>query len=226
MTKEEKLICDSSDTPLNIIDTGLSNPVYTTLDLSCQNEALSDYDITDAAQCQAYIDLILQKNKANVAYGGYLEQRNLYQRSKYFTNAGEHARNIHLGLDIWVKAGTPVLVPLRGKVHSFADNAGYGNYGPAIILEHKVGKLELYTLYGHLSRASLKNIEEGQQFATGTILAALGNPTENGGYAPHLHFQIILDLQGYRGDYPGVCAREVRKFYQKNCPDPNLLLKI
>lgn len=226
MTKEEEIIYRFSDTPLKIVDTGRSDPVYTILDLSRQNKALLGYDITDKAQCQDYIDLVLQNNKADIAYGGYLEQRNLYRNSSHFRPEALYERDIHLGVDLWAKAGTDVIAPLKGTVHSFADNIGHGNYGPTIILEHYYRPLKFYTLYGHLSRASIASIKEGNQISKGTLIAELGDSAENGGYAPHLHFQIILDIQGYRGDYPGVCTQEDVHFFQKNCPDPNLLLKL
>ena len=48
----------------------------------------------------------------------------------------------------------------------------------------------------------------------------------NGDYPPHLHFQIINDLQGNFGDYLGVCSANELDFYKENCPDPNLILKL
>jgi hypothetical protein len=54
----------------------------------------------------------------------------------------------------------------------------------------------------------------------------LGLPPINGDYAPHLHFQIIIDMENKKGDYPGVCSSKTLAFYLQNCPDPNLLLKI
>ena len=63
-------------------------------------------------------------------------------------------------------------------------------------------------------------------FKKGKKLAALGNSFENGDYAPHLHFQIIKNMENYMGDYPGVCSASDLEFYAENCPDPNLLLKI
>ncbi|MGB5693847.1 MAG: peptidoglycan DD-metalloendopeptidase family protein, partial [Flavobacteriaceae bacterium] len=152
MTEEEKIIYNCSDSCLNILDTGRSDPVYTILDLSRENAVLSDYDITDAGQCQAYIDLVLHRNNADLAHGGYMEQRDLYKKSEHFRPGAPPERDIHLGVDLWMKAGTAVKAPLEGTIHSFNDNAGFGNYGPAIILEHFVGGQKFYTLYGHLSR--------------------------------------------------------------------------
>ena len=48
----------------------------------------------------------------------------------------------------------------------------------------------------------------------------------NGDYAPHLHFQIIKDVQDFVGDYPGVCSKMDLEFYKKNCLDPELLLRL
>ena len=101
-----------------------------------------------------------------------------------------------------------------------------GNYGPTIILEHQVENLTFYTLYGHLSLDSINKIKIGQQFKKSETIATLGDATVNGDYAPHLHFQIIKDMGVHKGDYPGVCSAADLDFYLKNCPDPNLLLKI
>lgn len=57
-------------------------------------------------------------------------------------------------------------------------------------------------------------------------MASIGNSEVNGDYAPHLHFQIIKNIEDYWGDYPGVCNTNDLNFYIENCPDPNLLLKI
>jgi murein DD-endopeptidase MepM/ murein hydrolase activator NlpD len=186
---------------------------------------LKDLDITNPIACQTYIDLVLKKEEGLVAYGGYLEQRNLYDDKGSF-NSADLQRNIHLGIDYWAPAGTKVLVPLDGKIHSFKNNDIKGDYGPTIIMEHHFDDLIFYTLYGHLSLESLKGLTVGMEFSAGSVLATLGTPDINVNYAPHLHFQIIQDLSGYVGDYPGVCAQEDLDFYKKNCPDPNLLLKI
>jgi murein DD-endopeptidase MepM/ murein hydrolase activator NlpD len=129
-------------------------------------------------------------------------------------------------LDIWIKAGTPVFSALDGKVHSFDYNTGIGNYGPTIILEHRINDMVFYTLYGHLSLESIEEIEIGDVFGKGQKLAALGDASVNGDYAPHLHFQIIRDIGGAFGDYAGVCSAKDLDFYLQNCPDPNLLLKL
>jgi hypothetical protein len=98
---------------------------------------------------------------ARYGIGGYMEHRTIYSRSAHFDTADE-PRRLHLGVDIWGDAGTPIYSPLAGIVHSFADNDNFGDYGPCIILQHNLGGLALYSLYGHLSRKSLAGLAVGQ----------------------------------------------------------------
>ena len=199
---------------------------YVAFDLSANTTEALNLPLTDAKAFEDFVESQLAKNNAKVAYGGYLEQRNLYQRSTVFKDVNVEERNIHIGLDLWIKAGTPVLAALDGTIHSFQNNTALGDYGPAIILEHEIDSIKFYTLYGHLSLDSLNGKSEGQVVKKGEIIAQLGAPPINGDYAPHLHFQIIANMQGKKGDYPGVCSKSELEFYTENCPDPNLLLKI
>jgi murein DD-endopeptidase MepM/ murein hydrolase activator NlpD len=117
-----------------------------------------------------------------------------------------------------------VFTPLPARVHSSQINDNPGDYGPTIILEHDAGREKFYTLYGHLGRDSLKGLKPGAAFMAGEQVASLGARNENGGWPPHLHFQVILDLKGKRGDYPGVCRRSERDHWLAVCPDPRPLL--
>jgi len=212
--------------PTKVIDSGIHYSKYIPLDLSVTNQELVESKPENAAQFENFIFNYLEKNNAQVAYGGYIEGRTLYQRSTIFKNDSIPERNIHIGLDLWTKADTAVLAPLNGKVHSFKNNIGLGDYGPTIILEHIVENEKFYTLYGHLSLESIENLSVGKVFNRGQKIGTLGNSSVNGDYAPHLHFQIIKNIQDYHGDYPGVCNTNDLNFYIENCPDPNLLLKI
>ncbi|MFK7782228.1 peptidoglycan DD-metalloendopeptidase family protein, partial [Psychroserpens sp.] len=102
----------------------------------------------------------------------------------------------------------------------------FGDYGPTIILQHVIQDSRFYTLYGHLSLSSIVNLKVGQKFKKGELIATLGDASVNGDYPPHLHFQIIKDIQHYVGDYPGVCSKQDLEFYIHNCPNPNFLLKL
>ena len=209
-----------------VIESSIPYSKYTPLDLSISNQELSNIDMSDSTAVEIFIENHLQKNNAKVAFGGYNEERNLYKSSVIFNDDENEERNIHIGMDLWIKAGTPVLAALDGEVFGFDFNTGKGNYGPTIILKHTVENHTFYTLYGHLSVESIENIEIGTRFKKGQTVAALGDSSVNGGYAPHLHFQIIKNIEDYSGDYPGVCSKKDLNYYLENCPDPNLLLKI
>lgn len=195
---------------------------YISIDLSVKSQLLKTVDVSDPVKMDEFVKNFLLKNDKEVAFGGYFEKRNLYDRSDYFN--GDSKRNIHLGIDLWCSAGTEVITPLKGKIHSFANNLNYGDYGPTIILEHELDDKVFYTLYGHLSIESLSNLKVGAEVNKGEVIAQLGTHEENGSYAPHLHFQIINDIGFYRGDYPGVSDTNNLEFYKNNCPDPTLIL--
>ena len=211
-----------------VIDAGFSLETYQPVDLSINNAELSQSQLDSPEAFQEYLDKFLRKHGKQIAYGGYNEHRGLYKRSALFSAAEDEEliRNIHLGLDIWAPAGTAVLAVLDGFIHSYQDNNNFGDYGPTIILELRVENEKFYTLYGHLRKESLKNIKIGQQVRQGEQIAALGEASENGDYAPHLHFQIIMDIEGKEGDYPGVASKKEIHHYLQNSPDPNLLVKI
>lgn len=212
--------------PTKVIDSSIHLSKYIPLDLSVTNHELMEMKPENASEFEIFISNYLEKNNAEVAFGGYIEGRTLYKRSTIFKNDSIPERNIHIGLDLWTKADTAVLAPLSGKVHSFKNNIGLGDYGPTIILEHIIENEKFYTLYGHLSLESIENLSVGTFFNKGQKIATLGNSSVNGDYAPHVHFQIINDIEEYNGDYPGVCNTNDLNFYIENCPDPNLLLKI
>ena len=73
--------------------------------------------------------------------------------------------------------------------------------------------------------ASLAGLEVGQFISAGEKFAAFGIAAENGHWPPHLHFQLMFDMQGKKGDYPGVCQFSNKEAYLANCPDPELILK-
>ena len=211
-----------------VIDAGFSLEHYRHVDLSVNNSELSQAQLDSPKAMQVYLENFLRKQSGKVAWGGYNEHRGLYKRSGLFSAAEEEEliRNRHIGIDVWAPAGTAVLAVLHGRIHSFKDNDNFGDYGPTIILEHEAEGKSFYTLYGHLQRKSLEGLAIGREVKQGEQIAALGDASENGNYAPHLHFQIILNRQGNTGDYPGVANKKNLQFYLNNCPDPNLLLKI
>jgi murein DD-endopeptidase MepM/ murein hydrolase activator NlpD len=211
---------------IKVIDNSIPYSQYTPIDLSNSNSELLKIDLRNPDEFEKFIENHLQNNHAKVAFGGYNELRNLYKINTLFNDNLADERNIHIGMDLWIKAGTPVLAALDGTVYGFDFNAGSGNYGPTIILKHQLGNETFYTLYGHLSMESIDNMHIGTFFKKGQKLASLGNSSVNGGYSPHLHFQIIKNIGNNLSDYPGVCSKKELDYYLENCPNPNLLLRI
>jgi 4-aminobutyrate aminotransferase-like enzyme/Ser/Thr protein kinase RdoA (MazF antagonist) len=164
-----------------------------------------------------------------IGVGRYNEARLLYTTPQY---AGDEAhrnerRTIHLGLDLFVVPGTAVCAPLEGVVHLLAENTAELDYGPLVILRHLTGDgEEFFTLYGHLTRETLRELKPGQAIARGEMFARVGTLHENGGWPPHLHFQIILDLLERGAEFPGVARASERSIWTGLCPDPNSLLGI
>lgn len=198
------------------------------LHLTAQNKELHSGIFEDTPLFCAWINQQLNTAGARYGIGGYGEHRTVYSASRVFDGAvpGEEPRRLHLGTDIWGKPHTAVMAPIDGIVHSFAFNDRKGDYGATIILTHTLEGKHFYTLYGHLSLNSLKNLQEGERIEAGQVFAELGIPSENGQWPPHLHFQLIRDIGDARGDYPGVCRYSEKERWMDNCPDPDLLLQL
>jgi murein DD-endopeptidase MepM/ murein hydrolase activator NlpD len=188
-------------------------------DLSVNNSSLTKETYGNIENFNSYIKGLLKKANVKYGYGGYFEDRIVYNVFDNFATSAEH-RSIHLGIDIWAGAGTPVFAPMDGIIHSFQLNAGEGNYGPTIILEHTLDRTKIFSLYGHLSTMDLDDLYPGKMINQGELLCHLGDIHENGKWPPHLHFQLMHDMEGWKGDYPGVCSRQDEHHYRNNCPDP------
>ena len=198
----------------------LANQPVTLLDLSGNNPRLTPEKFTFLPRFAQYIEEELSAAGARFGYGGYGEDRAVYV-SPLFAGPGSRSRSVHLGLDVWGPAGTPVYAPLPGRVHSFRDDPAPGSYGPTIVLEHDLPNGgQFYTLYGHLSPVDVTNKTAGAQVQGGERIASFGGAPENGGWPPHLHFQVMVDMLGLRGDFPGVAYREEAAHMLLLCPDP------
>jgi murein DD-endopeptidase MepM/ murein hydrolase activator NlpD len=199
---------------------------YRKLDFTADNADLLTRDLSETPDFTEYVfEELLSGNTFN-GIGGYDEDRVIYRHRKHFTADSEKPRSIHLGVDIWADAGEPLYAPLDATVHSFAFNDHYGDYGPTIILAHELSGITFFTLYGHLSISSLEGLHEGKTIKAGEYFAAIGPYPENGDWPPHLHFQLIRDMEAYKGDFPGVCNVANRDYYLNLCPDPELILRI
>ena len=171
----------------------------------------------------------MRRAGVKVGVGRYAEARLLYV-SPLFGEGDrptDERRNVHLGVDLFVQSGARVYAPLPGEVHILANNDAAQDYGPLVVLKHQTDSgIPFFTLYGHLSEDTLARLKVGQKVAEFDEIARVGAPPKNGDWAPHLHFQIILDLLGLDRDFPGVCRASEREMWKALSPDPNPIVGI
>ncbi|WP_400190344.1 peptidoglycan DD-metalloendopeptidase family protein [Hymenobacter sp. B81] len=209
-----------------VLPVDLNGTDVTRLDFTAANPIVAQADLRDTESFDQLVNELLAVRQARVGVGGYLENRVIYRRSPgLFGDPAVPARSLHLGVDVWLPAGAPVLAFMPAVVHSVADNNHFGDYGPTVILQHELAGTTFYSLYGHLGRLECAALYEGQPLEQGQAFAAVGPWPENGDWPPHLHFQLMADLQGRRGDFPGVALPEERELWAALCPDPNLVLQ-
>ncbi|MGY6523400.1 MAG: peptidoglycan DD-metalloendopeptidase family protein [Mongoliitalea sp.] len=194
------------------------------MDFSPKNTELQRVNLSDTKAFNDFVFEQLRQAGKEFGIGGYFEHRAIYKRSQVFATGAADFRDIHMGIDIWTAAFTPIFAPLDGVIHSFQDNAGFGNYGPTIILEHSIHNHTLYSLYGHLCLEDLKDIHVGQMIKAGEKIAHVGPLPENGDWPPHLHLQLMWDMLGNWGDFPGVCSHRDQEKFKAICPDPTYLI--
>ncbi len=158
------------------------------------------------------------------AIGRYLEQRDVYATDAFRTEDPAERRTVHLGADVFLPAGEPVLAPLDGVVHDTGWRPRRGDYGGVLVLEHRTGEgLGFFTLYGHLAPVTL---HRGERVLAGQEIGRLGSKEDNGGWPPHLHLQLLTTDLGLGCDVDGVAARSERDVWESISPDPNLLLAL
>jgi len=167
---------------------------------------------------------------ARVGIGRYDEARRIYTTGQFDIDSDElpERRTVHLGVDLFMEVGTSVSVPLAGKIHSVVVNGDELDYGPTVIVEHEAGPggRRFFTLYGHLGEELPQAVQPGRTVAAGETVGTIGPPPVNGGWPPHLHFQLICDMLDEEGNFPGVAAPGQREVWLSLCPDPGRLMGI
>ncbi len=159
-----------------------------------------------------------------VSIGRWNEPRLAYTGAAYGTLSGER-RTVHIGVDLFRQEGTPVCAPLDGIVHSTCISHDQFDYGGCVLLEHRPDEAPVFwTLYGHLSHDSVLQLEKGQRIRSGEAFVQLGAFEENGGWVPHLHFQIVTDRLDLEGTFPGVAAPSQLATWLSLSPSPKNLL--
>ncbi|MDH5198578.1 MAG: aminotransferase class III-fold pyridoxal phosphate-dependent enzyme, partial [Gemmatimonadota bacterium] len=161
--------------------------------------------------------------------GRYGEPRGVYTDAAFRADAyrASARRTVHLGVDIFMTAGTPVHAPMDAVVEAVEFRAGHLDYGGMVVLRHSTPEGdEFVTLYGHLAPASIRHLARGQRVVKGSPFASLGAPEENGGWQPHLHFQLAVAPDAMPANWPGVADPDDLDLWQALCPNPAALLNL
>jgi 4-aminobutyrate aminotransferase-like enzyme/Ser/Thr protein kinase RdoA (MazF antagonist) len=214
----------------SLLDVNLRGAACPVFDLGVGSTFLgADPAAADTDALTEKIFALLKRARVSFGAGRYNEPRLLYDSPLFGAggNPTDERRTIHLGIDLFVAPGSAVYAPLEGMVHALANNSADKDYGPVVILRHGPGEgQEFFTLYGHLSKESLTKLRVGQLIARGERFARVGAVQENGGWPPHLHVQVIVDLLDRGTDFPGVALATERGVWTSLSPDPNLLLRL
>jgi 4-aminobutyrate aminotransferase-like enzyme/Ser/Thr protein kinase RdoA (MazF antagonist) len=161
---------------------------------------------------------------------GYYGEPRLVYTGQAFRRGGrkiDNRRTVHLGIDVFAAAGTPVHAPIEATVVFTGARAAYLDYGGVVILRHETPSgAAFFTLYGHLAPGSLAGLRAGQRLEKGERFAALGDVSENGGWNPHLHFQLALTTAGFGDDWPGAADPDELFLLKEIFPNPAALLNL
>ncbi|TAN00532.1 MAG: aminotransferase class III-fold pyridoxal phosphate-dependent enzyme [Rhodanobacteraceae bacterium] len=127
---------------------------------------------------------------------------------------------VHLGMDLFVPAGTDVHAPLAGEVHAIATHGD----DACVVLHHEPpGTPDFFTLYRSLAADSIAALSKGRHVGRGQ---ALGMVAANGSESAHVHVQIALDLLDHGADFPRRVPVAERAVWTALSPDPNLILGV
>ncbi len=100
----------------------------------------------------------------------------------YRTSPFTGRREMHKGLDIATRSGTPIIAPADGLVVFSGREGGFGNM---VMVDHGYG---ITTRYGHCSSIDVKL---GQKVKRGDIIARVGNTGRSTG--PHVHYEVAVN---------------------------------
>ena len=187
----------------------------------------SDPTVPDlsAAEFDTWFNQKCKDTGARYGIGRYGEDRTVYQSAAFASPASPERRTVHMGLDVFVDADEPRYAPIAGTVYTVFDNAFHLDYGPTLILQHETDEgVAFFSLYGHLSRSIFELHKEGDQIEPGQLIGHIGDWDVNGGWSPHLHFQVMTDMFDHKENFYGVGHKSLWPVWSQVCIDPDLML--
>ncbi|WP_298675133.1 aminotransferase class III-fold pyridoxal phosphate-dependent enzyme [uncultured Lentibacter sp.] len=199
---------------------------------------MGSLSVEASASPQNPFDLPLQEaatigaeyNQAGAVWLGYYNEPRLIYTAPFFRRGpwkASNRRTVHIAVDVFAEAQTPIYAPLAGTVHVVEYRPAHLDYGGVLILRHQTPEGdEFFTLYGHLNPEICTRLSVGEQIEKGALLAHLGDVTQSGGWAPHVHFQLALTTEGMGADWPGVADPDEMYLWGAVCPNPAALLNL
>ena len=169
------------------------------------------------------------EDQGRIWLGYYHEPRLIYAEPAFRKGhwKASNRRTVHLAIDAFAPSGTPMFAPLAGEVFVADNCTGHLDYGGVVILRHETPEGDpFYTLYGHLDPEFMERLKPGDRIAKGEEFCRLGDASQNGGWAPHVHFQLALNTEGIEADWPGVGDPDEMYMWRAICPNPAALLNL
>ncbi len=179
-------------------------------------------------EATAWWDDFCARNHVQLGIGPWGEKRTVYTDEAFRSRFIEGERRVHhLGLDLFMPAGTPVYTPLAATVKSVEIETAPLGYGGLIALEHQPeGCPPFITLWGHMAHEAVARLRPGQKLAAGDLVGPMGDIHENGGWTPHLHFQISTDTGLSAAEILGVGEHAYLDVWADIFPDAAVLADI
>jgi len=202
-----------------------------TLDLSYSSAtAVNTPEAQDTIVLNASIADAMTKANVSIAIGGYGEARPIYTGAAFGRNSDKPLapiRTHHLGVDVSLAAGTAVYAPVGGTVWQAGYAADPLDYGGYIILQHSIPTGEqFYSLYGHLAPESLSHLKKDNKVRAGDLIGEVGVYSENGGWWPHVHLQLMTETPGRCSTPPGACEAGLFEVARSLYPNPAAFMGI
>ena len=198
------------------------------LDLSTDGKhGVAMSGMESAKEFTQFIFDLMTRSGTPVGLGRYLEKRGVYKSSAFETVNPDERRDLHLGVDLFIAEDEPLYAPMDGIVECLSEQSDVYDFGPVIILRHETDKgIPFWTLYGHLSRASLTHISAGQVISKGEVIGWVGTYPINGDWPPHTHFQLMTSLLGMGTSIHGVGNAAALTAWKSVCLPPDLVLPL
>ncbi|MGF6173840.1 aminotransferase class III-fold pyridoxal phosphate-dependent enzyme [Ensifer sp. 4252] len=172
-------------------------------------------------EAQAIWEDHCREHGIDLGIGPWGEARTVYAGEMFISRLIEHTRRTrHLGLDLFMAAGTKVFTPIAATVVSVEIEKDPLGYGCLIALRHEPeGCPPFVSLWGHMAHEAMGRIKAGDRLEAGALVGEMGAPKENGGWAPHLHLQLSVDTSLSATEILGVGEPQYLDVWAELFPD-------